>query len=195
MTKSTFSHHLRILREAGVLTKRIQGTKGYTRVRKDDLDRRFPGLIDAIIDAENQNLHVERTRDSVLSAGPPDRGARYPLRVRRSEELVQLEGPAQRPDRRVALASPQPRPSHACARPRFLVLHAASDRDLEGGRMIGERGGGIVHRQRELTLAVVDQGEAVLALVAVVDLGRAGQVRGRVGIVPGRGLQQAQLVP
>ena len=26
MTKSTFSHHLRILREAGVLTKRIQGT-------------------------------------------------------------------------------------------------------------------------------------------------------------------------
>ena len=27
MTKSTFSHHLRILREAGVLTKRISGTK------------------------------------------------------------------------------------------------------------------------------------------------------------------------
>jgi DNA-binding transcriptional ArsR family regulator len=50
MTKSTFSHHLRILREAGVLTKRIQGTKGYTRLRKDDLDRRFPGLMDSIID-------------------------------------------------------------------------------------------------------------------------------------------------
>ena len=64
MTKSTFSHHLRILREAGVLTKRIQGTKGYTRVRKDDLDGRFPGLIDAIIDAENQNPSLERTRGS-----------------------------------------------------------------------------------------------------------------------------------
>jgi len=49
MTKSTFSHHLRILREAGVLTKRIQGTRGYTRLRKDDLDRRFPGLMDSII--------------------------------------------------------------------------------------------------------------------------------------------------
>jgi DNA-binding transcriptional ArsR family regulator len=72
MTKSTFSHHLRILREAGVLSKRIQGTKGYTKVRKDDLDRRFPGLIDAIIDAQNQDLHVERTRDSVLSVTPPD---------------------------------------------------------------------------------------------------------------------------
>jgi DNA-binding transcriptional ArsR family regulator len=52
MTKSTFSHHLRILREAGVLTKRIQGAKGYTSLRKDDLDSRFPGLIDSIIAAE-----------------------------------------------------------------------------------------------------------------------------------------------
>jgi DNA-binding transcriptional ArsR family regulator len=52
MTKSTFSHHLRILREAGVLTKRIQGAKGYTRLRKHDLDARFPGLIDSIIAAD-----------------------------------------------------------------------------------------------------------------------------------------------
>jgi DNA-binding transcriptional ArsR family regulator len=52
MTKSTFSHHLRILREAGVLTKRIQGTRGYTRLRKDDLDQRFPGLMDSIITAD-----------------------------------------------------------------------------------------------------------------------------------------------
>ena len=68
MTKSTFSHHLRILREAGVLTKRIQGTKGFTKLRKDDLDRRFPGLIDAIIDAENQDPPIERSRDSASSA-------------------------------------------------------------------------------------------------------------------------------
>ena len=70
MTKSTFSHHLRILREAGVLTKRIQGTKGFTKLRKDDLDRRFPGLIDAIIDAENQELSIERTRASASAATP-----------------------------------------------------------------------------------------------------------------------------
>jgi DNA-binding transcriptional ArsR family regulator len=70
MTKSTFSHHLRILREAGVLTKRIQGTKGFTKLRKDDLDRRFPGLIDVIIDAENQELPIERSRDSASSAPP-----------------------------------------------------------------------------------------------------------------------------
>jgi DNA-binding transcriptional ArsR family regulator len=70
MTKSTFSHHLRILREAGVLTKRIQGTKGFTKLRKDDLDRRFPGLIDVIIDAENQDRPIERSRDSASSAPP-----------------------------------------------------------------------------------------------------------------------------
>src|SRR5580692_11635695 len=52
MTKSTFSHHLRILREAGVLTKRIQGARGYTCLRKTDLDQRFPGLMDSIIAAE-----------------------------------------------------------------------------------------------------------------------------------------------
>ena len=54
MTKPTFSHHLRILREAGIITKRIQGTKGYMSLRKADLDRRFPGLIDAVLFAETE---------------------------------------------------------------------------------------------------------------------------------------------
>lgn len=40
--KSTFSHHLRILREAGLVTKRIQGARGYARLRWDDVDR-LPG--------------------------------------------------------------------------------------------------------------------------------------------------------
>lgn len=51
-SKSTFSHHLRILREAGIVTKRVQGAKGYMSLRKDDLDRRFPGLIDSILSAD-----------------------------------------------------------------------------------------------------------------------------------------------
>jgi DNA-binding transcriptional ArsR family regulator len=56
MSKSTFSHHLRILREAGVVTRRQQGTKSYMCVRKDDLDSRFPGLIDSILNAEIQTV-------------------------------------------------------------------------------------------------------------------------------------------
>ena len=51
LSKSTFSHHLRIVREAGLVTKRIQGAKGYARLRKDDVDRRFPGLLDSIFTA------------------------------------------------------------------------------------------------------------------------------------------------
>ena len=54
LSKSTFSHHLRILREAGLVTKRIQGAKGYMSLRKNDLDRRFPGLIDSILSADSQ---------------------------------------------------------------------------------------------------------------------------------------------
>ena len=49
---STFSHHLRILREAGLVTKRIQGAKGYAQLRKQDVDRRFPGLLDSILNAD-----------------------------------------------------------------------------------------------------------------------------------------------
>jgi DNA-binding transcriptional ArsR family regulator len=53
-SKSTFSHHLRILREAGIVTKQIRGTKGFMCVRKEDLDRRFPGLLDSVLNADSE---------------------------------------------------------------------------------------------------------------------------------------------
>lgn len=52
VSKSTFSHHLRILREAGIVSRRIEGTKAYMCLRKDDLDTRFPGLMDSILSAD-----------------------------------------------------------------------------------------------------------------------------------------------
>jgi DNA-binding transcriptional ArsR family regulator len=51
MSKSTFSHHVRILREAGIVSRRIEGTKAHMCLRKDDLDTRFPGLMDSILSA------------------------------------------------------------------------------------------------------------------------------------------------
>ncbi len=42
----------RILREAGLVTKRIQGAKGYTQLRKQDVDGRFPGLLDSVLSAD-----------------------------------------------------------------------------------------------------------------------------------------------
>ena len=56
MSKSTFSHHLRILREAGVVTKRHEGTRSYMCLRKEDLDARFPGLLDSILNADVETV-------------------------------------------------------------------------------------------------------------------------------------------
>jgi DNA-binding transcriptional ArsR family regulator len=45
---STGSYHLRLLREAGLTRTRPEGTQRYTTLRRDDLDERFPGLIDVL---------------------------------------------------------------------------------------------------------------------------------------------------
>ncbi|MFI6789882.1 ArsR/SmtB family transcription factor [Nonomuraea sp. NPDC050383] len=49
--KSTASHHYRTLREAGVLLTRQDGRQKYMRLRREDLDTRFPGLLDTILRA------------------------------------------------------------------------------------------------------------------------------------------------
>jgi len=51
MAKSTLSNHVRILREAGLLCSRREGTQYANCLRLDDLDSRFPGLLDAILRA------------------------------------------------------------------------------------------------------------------------------------------------
>jgi DNA-binding transcriptional ArsR family regulator len=45
---STLSYHLRLLREAGVTRTRAVGTERHVSVRADDLERRFPGLLDVL---------------------------------------------------------------------------------------------------------------------------------------------------
>jgi DNA-binding transcriptional ArsR family regulator len=51
VSKATRSHHLRVLREAGVTHTRVEGTRRYTSLRRDALDERFPGLLDALLAA------------------------------------------------------------------------------------------------------------------------------------------------
>ncbi|MER7007052.1 helix-turn-helix transcriptional regulator [Dactylosporangium sp. NPDC000555] len=48
MAKSTFSHHLKVLRESGVTRTRVAGTHRYVTVRSEELNRRFPGLLDLV---------------------------------------------------------------------------------------------------------------------------------------------------
>src|SRR5881396_3005108 len=51
VTKSTLTHHFRVLREAGVIRQRQEGTARLSTLRTDDLDARFPGLLDAVLGA------------------------------------------------------------------------------------------------------------------------------------------------
>jgi DNA-binding transcriptional ArsR family regulator len=45
---STGSYHLRLLREAGVTRTRAEGTQRFISVRREDLERRVPGLLDVL---------------------------------------------------------------------------------------------------------------------------------------------------
>lgn len=51
IAKSTCSHHFRVLREAGVVAQRIDGKCRFNRLRSDELDQRFPGLLAAVLQA------------------------------------------------------------------------------------------------------------------------------------------------
>ncbi|GAU68136.1 putative ArsR family transcriptional regulator [Streptomyces sp. NBRC 110611] len=48
IAKSTLSHHLKVLREAGVMYTEVRGTSRKITLRRDDLETRFPGLLDAV---------------------------------------------------------------------------------------------------------------------------------------------------
>jgi DNA-binding transcriptional ArsR family regulator len=52
LAKSTMTHHFRILREAGVIEQRREGTTKFTSLRREDLDARFPGLLDAVLSSQ-----------------------------------------------------------------------------------------------------------------------------------------------
>ncbi|MGG2092505.1 helix-turn-helix domain-containing protein [Bacillus sp. S13(2024)] len=51
IAKSTLSHHFKVLRESGVMYTRIEGTQRFISIRTEDLNKRFPGLLDTISQA------------------------------------------------------------------------------------------------------------------------------------------------
>jgi len=63
VSKSTQSGHFRTLREAGVIRQRDVGTRRMNALRREDLDERFPGLLDLAI-----------AQGEALRAAPPSRG-------------------------------------------------------------------------------------------------------------------------
>ena len=49
VTKSTGTHHFRVLRDSGVIEQIADGTARVNRLRRADLDARFPGLLDSVL--------------------------------------------------------------------------------------------------------------------------------------------------
>ena len=59
--KSNLAYHFTKLRESGLMQTRIAGTNRFMKLRREDLDARYPGLLDAVIksaarDAERLQL-------------------------------------------------------------------------------------------------------------------------------------------
>ncbi len=51
VSKSTTTHHFRVLREAGVIRQVYRGTAKMSSLRREDLDALFPGLLDTVVTA------------------------------------------------------------------------------------------------------------------------------------------------
>lgn len=54
VTKSTTTHHFRVLRESGVVQQIYRGTAKMNGLRRADLEALFPGLLDRVLEAANR---------------------------------------------------------------------------------------------------------------------------------------------
>lgn len=53
--KSNLAYHFAKLRECGVMQTRVAGTNRFMRLRREDLDARFPGLLDAVLNSATKD--------------------------------------------------------------------------------------------------------------------------------------------
>jgi len=61
ISKATRSHHFSILRDAGLILTRPEGTSCMTSLRTAELNRRFPGLIPMLL-ADGKGKKVKRAK-------------------------------------------------------------------------------------------------------------------------------------
>ncbi|KLK89832.1 hypothetical protein AA309_29225 [Microvirga vignae] len=66
--KSNLSYHFAKMREAGLVSLRSEGTSRFLALRRNDIERQFPGLLDQLI-ASAKRME-DRTRDLQTAASP-----------------------------------------------------------------------------------------------------------------------------
>ncbi|MDT0306777.1 helix-turn-helix transcriptional regulator [Streptomyces sp. DSM 44917] len=59
-SKSTMTHHWRVLRDSGVIRQEPSGRENLLSLRRADLDARYPGLLDAILAGSTGDEAAER---------------------------------------------------------------------------------------------------------------------------------------
>ncbi|MGO4618066.1 ArsR/SmtB family transcription factor [Nocardia sp. 2YAB30] len=59
VAKSNLTHHWRVLRDAGVIWQRPSGRELLLSLRREDLDARFPGLLDSLLDAARRDTAAD----------------------------------------------------------------------------------------------------------------------------------------
>jgi DNA-binding transcriptional ArsR family regulator len=50
VSKSTLTHHLRVLRDAGLTYTRSEGVQRLVSLRRDEVEARFPGLLACVLE-------------------------------------------------------------------------------------------------------------------------------------------------
>ena len=74
MPKSSLSHHFRILRKSGVIVSETQGTVLMNRLRRTDLEARFPGVLKSILAGARQgDRAIQRNVGAQMNNQPDSR--------------------------------------------------------------------------------------------------------------------------
>ncbi|GAB3652746.1 helix-turn-helix domain-containing protein [Glycomyces tarimensis] len=68
VSKSTATHHFNVLREAGLIRQYYAGTSRMNSLRRTDLDKAFPGLLDAVIAGQTGTAGTHRSAPTGIVA-------------------------------------------------------------------------------------------------------------------------------
>ncbi|MFB7666083.1 ArsR/SmtB family transcription factor [Kitasatospora sp. NPDC056138] len=70
---STLSHHFKVLRESGVIRQRGEANRRLNELRRDELQARFPGVLDAVLAAagpiESGPIEADPVEQGSIEAG------------------------------------------------------------------------------------------------------------------------------
>ena len=58
VSKSTLTHHLRVLRDAGLTITRTEGVQRLVSLRREDVEARFPGLLDCVLAHSTRKIRI-----------------------------------------------------------------------------------------------------------------------------------------